>query len=66
MPPKKVKQVEAITHQEASRKNIPTAEQQPVMEEDDQATTSGGGQQIDPFSDFNGLPGDEAMKVFRV
>ena len=37
MPPKQPKQVDAITHGEASRKNIPTAEQQPVMEESDQA-----------------------------
>ena len=34
---KQPKQVDAITHGEASRKNIPTAEQQPVMEESDQA-----------------------------
>ena len=34
---KQPKQVGAITHGEASRKNIPTAEQQPVMEESDQA-----------------------------
>ena len=37
MPPKQPKQVDVITHGEASRKNIPTAEQQPVMEESDQA-----------------------------
>ena len=37
MPPKQPKRVDAITHGEASRKNIPTAEQQPVMEESDQA-----------------------------
>ena len=34
---KQPKQVDVITHGEASRKNIPTAEQQPVMEETDQA-----------------------------
>ena len=34
---KQPKQVDVITHGEASRKNIPTAEQQPVMEESDQA-----------------------------
>ena len=125
---KQSKQVEAITHQEASRKNIPTAEQQPVMEEDDQSpiqvayerrnrdldpqlvwrgkedqdadgltvqapplfiqekvhpkvliddlmretsefeaervATSEGGQQIDLFSDFNGLPDDDARTEF--
>ena len=36
MPQKQPKQVDVITHGEASRKNIPTAEQQPVMEESDQ------------------------------
>ena len=125
---KQSKQVEAITHQEASRKNIPTAEQQPVMEEDDQSpiqvayerhnrdldpqlvwrgkedqdadgltvqapplfiqekvhpkvliddlmretsefeaervAASGRGQQIDLFSDFNGLPDDDARTEF--
>ena len=34
---KQSKQVDVIVHGEASRKNIPTAEQQPVMEERDQA-----------------------------
>ena len=33
--PKKRKQVTALTHEEASRKNIPTAEYQAVMEHDD-------------------------------
>ena len=33
--PKKRKQVETLTHEEASRKNIPTAEYQAVMEHDD-------------------------------
>ena len=34
---KGVKQVETLTHNEASRTNIPTAEFQSVMEEDEQA-----------------------------
>ena len=33
--PKKPKQVEALTHTDASRKNIPTAEHRSVMEDDD-------------------------------
>ena len=33
--PKQLKQVEALTHGAASRKNIPTAEHQAVMAEDD-------------------------------
>ena len=33
----KLKQVETLTHKEAKRKNIPTAEYQSVMEEDDQS-----------------------------
>ena len=33
--PKQSKQVEALTHDTASRKNIPTAEHQAVMAEDD-------------------------------
>ena len=33
----KLKQVETLTHEEAKRKNIPTAEYQSVMEEDDQS-----------------------------
>jgi len=37
MSPKQPKQVDVITHGEASRMYIPTAEQQPVMEESDQA-----------------------------
>ena len=32
---KSAKKVETLKHQEASRKNIPTAEYQPVMEQDD-------------------------------
>ena len=36
MAKKKGKQVEALVHQEAKRRNIPTAEYQPVMREDDQ------------------------------
>ena len=35
--PKKTKNVETLTHGEASRKNIPTAEYQAVMEEDDRS-----------------------------
>ena len=31
------KSVETLTHGEASRKNIPTAEYQPMMEEDDRS-----------------------------
>lgn len=33
--PRKTPKVETLTHGEASRKNIPTAEYQPVMEQDD-------------------------------
>ena len=33
---KKAKQVETLTHRKASRRNIPTAEYQPVMRSDDQ------------------------------
>tara|TARA_R110002110_G_scaffold405550_1_gene624806 strand:- start:76223 stop:79054 length:2832 start_codon:yes stop_codon:yes gene_type:complete len=36
--PQTPKSVEALTHDEASRKNIPTAEYQSVMKKDDQAT----------------------------
>ena len=32
---KSAKKVETLEHQEVSRKNIPTAEYQPVMEQDD-------------------------------
>ena len=35
--PKKTKKVETLTHGEASRKNIPTAGCQAVMEEDDRS-----------------------------
>ena len=34
--PKKPRQVRTLTHEEASRKNIPTAEYQAVMVKDDQ------------------------------
>ena len=34
--PKKLKRVETLTHDSASRKNIPTAEHQPLMEKGDQ------------------------------
>ena len=35
--PRKTKKVETLTHGEASRKNIPTAEYQAVMEKDDRS-----------------------------
>ena len=35
--PRKTKKVETLTHGEASRKNIPTAEYQAVMEQDDRS-----------------------------
>ena len=35
--PRKTKKIETLTHGEASRKNIPTAEYQAVMEQDDRS-----------------------------
>lgn len=62
--------VTTLTHGEATRKNIPTAECQSVMKQDEQAPVRiayargaadrQGEEQIDLFADFNGLPDDNA------